>query len=214
MQARRGSPGLTTVVLPRQRPSNGAPLTGHACLDWFLSPWRNRAFLSALVRRDLGARYRGSVLGLTWLVGIPLAMMGTYSVVFGGVMKVRFDAPVEGPGGTILAIWAGTFLWQVLAESTGRAVGVLHDNAPYVKRVPFPLPLLPLMPLGTALVGATVSLGLYCLAYLLIVGTPPVSWLAFPAIALPLVLFAAGLAWTVSSVGAFLRDLKHVVPSA
>ena len=201
-----------TVILPRRRPEAGAALTNRWALDWAVAPWRNRRFLDALVRRDLGARYRGSVLGLTWLVVLPLAMMATYSLVFGGVLRVRFDAPAGGRWGTVLSIWAGTFVWQVLAESVGRSVGILHDNAPYVKRVPFPLFLLPLMPLGTALVGASVSLGLFAAAYLAMAGMPPATWLLLPTVACPAILLAAAACWTLAAMGAFLRDLKHVVP--
>ncbi len=197
------------TVTPRQRPNSGAPLSGRRQVDWFLVAFKNRKLLSAIVQRDLSSRYRGSALGLAWLVGIPLTMMLAYTFVFGGIFKVRFD---QGHVPTSLAIWAGTLTWQILNESISRSVSILHDNAPYVKRVPFPLALLPLMPLGTALIGGGVSLALFAIAYCITTGSPPSSWLYVPCLLSILVLVAAGTCWLAATLGAYMRDFRHVVP--
>lgn len=197
------------VMTPGKRPSRGAPLTGRFYLDWALVIHRNRAFLAALVKRDIAARYRGSALGLAWLVGIPLIMMAAHTFVFGGIFKVNFGT---GPVPTALAIWCGTLSWQILNETVSRSASILHDNAPYVKRIPFPLALLPVMPLGTAAIGALVSLSLFALAYVAIAGCPPLSWLAAPVTLASIGLVAAGTAWLAAGMGAFMRDLKHVIP--
>jgi lipopolysaccharide transport system permease protein len=198
------------IVAPKSRPVAGTQLSGSVWFDWLLVVWRNRAFTAALVRRDVAVRYRGSALGMAWLVGIPLAMMATYLTVFAGMFSVRF-----GDGGlarTAFAIWAGTLGWQILSEAVGRSATILFDNMPYVKRIPFPLAILPVMPLLTACIGGAVSLALFIAAYVAVFREIPVTWLLAPAAFAPLLLIGAGTAWIVAGLGTFVRDLKHVVP--
>ncbi len=207
--AQHGGSEIRTIA-PRARPTAGAVLTGHAAFDWLLVIWRNRAFTAALVRRDVAVRYRGSALGMAWLVGIPLAMMATYLTVFAGMFHVRF-----GEGGvarTAFSIWIGTLFWQILSETAGRATTILFDNTPYVKRIPFPLAILPVMPLLTACIGGAVSLVLYAAAYLAVFREIPPSWLLAPVAFAPLLAIGAGTAWIVAAVGTFVRDLRHLVP--
>lgn len=201
---------LVRVVAPKSRPVAGARLSGSIWLDWCLVIWRNRLFTAALVRRDLAVRYRGSALGMAWLVGIPLAMMTTYLTVFAGIFSVRF-----GDGGlarTAFAIWIGTLGWQILSEAIGRSVTILFDNMPYVKRIPFPLAILPVMPLLTACIGGGLSLSLFAIAYVITFQTIPATWLLAPVVFAPLFLIGIGTTWIVAGLGTFVRDLKHVVP--
>jgi lipopolysaccharide transport system permease protein len=201
----------TVVIVPGKRPPAGAALTGRAAIDWWLVIWRNRSLLSALVRRDINSRYRGSVLGIAWLVGIPLVMMATYTFLFVGVLKVSFDGG-KNPWVGALSIWCGMLFWQSLSESLARSSSVLFDNAPFVKRIPFPIEILPAMPVLTAGVGAGTSVCLFALAHLIVLGLPPATWLLAPLVVGPLALIALGACWALASVGAYLRDLKHVVP--
>lgn len=198
------------IVAPKARPVAGAGLSGSVWLDWFLVVSRNWAFTAALVRRDVAVRYRGSALGIAWLVGIPLAMMATYLAVFAGVFSVRFGG--SGLARTAFAIWIGTLGWQILSESIGRSATILFDNMPYVKRIPFPLAILPIMPLLTACIGGAVSLALFVVAYVTVLGEIPATWLLAPVVFAPLLLIGAGTTWIIAGLGAFVRDFKHVVP--
>jgi len=208
-----GTPSPTVVVVPGKRPTAGAGLTGIAVLDWWLVLWRNRSLAGALVRRDINSRYRGSLLGVAWLVGVPIVMMATYTFLFVGVLKVSFDGSRD-PWVGALSIWCGMLFWQALSESLARASSVLFDNGPFVKRVPFPIAVLPAMPVITAGVGAATSVALFVLTHLVVIGLPPATWLLAPVVVAPLALFALGLSWAMASIGAYLRDLKHVVPLA
>lgn len=200
------------IVAPKARPVAGARLSGSVWFDWALVIWRNRIFTAALVRRDLAVRYRGSALGMVWLVGIPLAMMMTYLTVFAGIFSVRFGS--GGLARTAFAIWIGTLGWQILSESIGRSATILFDNMPYVKRIPFPLAVLPVMPLLTACIGGGLSLALFATAYIAIFQEIPMTWLLAPVAFAPLFLIGVGTTWIVAGLGTFVRDLKHVVPLA
>ena len=176
-----------------------------------LLPWRHRSLLAAMVRRDLSARYRGSVLGLAWFVGMPLASMAAYTLVFVGIMKVRFDVGTGGLPVAALSIWAAVVMWQGFAEIANRSSSLVHDNAPFVKRVPFPLEILAASYVGSSLVGMLFSLALFSGAYLLLVGMPPWTWVLIPAAVAPLLLVATGAGYLLAALGAYVRDVRQIV---
>lgn len=199
------------VLEPGRRAPAGAALTGNLLFDWWLALWRNRIFLAALVRRDISLRYRGSALGFAWLVLVPLASMGAYLMIFGGIFSVRFGGGLKE---TAFSIWLGVLCWQFISESAARSATALYENVPYVKRVPFPLALLPAVNVLTAGAGASVSLALFVIGYLIFVGAPPVSWLAGPIVLAPILFTAIAMAWSLAAIGAFVRDVRQAVPLA
>ncbi|GJD87741.1 hypothetical protein BHAOGJBA_1246 [Methylobacterium hispanicum] len=188
------------------------PGEGHAA-PWalFALPWTHRSLLGAMVRRDLAARYRGSLLGLAWFVGMPLASMAAYTLVFVGILQVRFDVGAGGAPVAALSIWSAVVMWQAFAEIAYRSVSLVHDQASLVKRVPFPIEILIGSYIGSSMAGAAFSLVLFCCAYVLVVGVPPWTWILLPAAVLPLLFIAVGTALILAAVGAYVRDLKQVV---
>ena len=169
-----------------------------------------------LARRDIAARYRGSVAGVGWALLAPLAMVAIYASVFQGVFKARWAGSSEAAGGFDYAarLFVGLTVFSAVAEVATRATRLMQDNANLVKRVVFPLELL-----CVALVmqvAVHTALQMLVVAVLLIAtgAGPQWSWLWLPlawawSIALQLAL-ALGLA----ALGCYLRDLQQVVPLA
>lgn len=171
--------------------------------------------LLQLIRRDVQARYRGSALGLAWSFVIPLLMLGVYTFVFAIVFKARWGSePADTHGGTLdfaLNLYAGLILHGFLAENLSRAPTLITSNVNYVTKVVFPLAILPLMLLGSALFHLAVNLGVLLLAMLCFGPPAHASWLLAPLVILPLAAFALGVNYLLASLGVFLRDIGQLM---
>ena len=172
----------------------------------------NGFILRSLVRNEILARYSKTMLGVIWSLINPLVMILIYSVVFGMIFEVRFGrsaGTTEIPYGIVL--FSGLLLHVFLAETLLRAQGIILDNPNYVKRVIFPLEILPLSILLANVIQAGVAL-LVLMAVILIAGFPiPLTALLLPVVWAPLVLITLGLAMIVASLGVFVRDISQVL---
>jgi lipopolysaccharide transport system permease protein len=172
----------------------------------------NGFILRSLVRNEILARYSKTMLGVIWSLINPLVMILIYSVVFGMIFEVRFGrsaGTTEIPYGIVL--FSGLLLHVFLAETLLRAQGIILDNSNYVKRVIFPLEILPLSILLANVIQAGVAL-LVLMAVILIAGFPiPLTALLLPVVWAPLVLITLGLAMIVASLGVFVRDISQVL---
>jgi lipopolysaccharide transport system permease protein len=171
---------------------------------------RHRGLMRSLVRRELLARYRGSFGDLLWTVINPLLLMLTYYFVFGLVLRSRFagDPSTEG---FVLYFLAGMLPWLAISESLARAPVVLHENRNLIKKLVFPVEVLPLNQTAVGLVTSSVAMVLFLGLLLLLRGKVPLSAGTLPLILLPQLLFTAGLAWALAALGVFLRDLAHLM---
>ena len=173
--------------------------------------WRRLDLISQLVARDLAQRHRGSLLGGLWSFVHPLAMLVIFTFVLTQVFHARWpDAPAAAPVPFFaVMVFCGIVVFTIFSESLTRSCTVIISNANLVKRVVFPLEVLPVV----SVLGALVT-GAYGLAALLAVscavgGPPPLTVLLLPLPLVPLVLWTLGLSWLVSALGVFVRDLSY-----
>lgn len=183
-------------------------LTPAAMLD---SLWRHRYLISSLIKREIIGRYRGSILGLLWSFFNPIFMLAVYTFVFSVVFQARWTTVEESRALFALVLFAGLIIFNLFAECINRAPTLILTNVNYVKKVVFPLEILPWVILGTALFHSLVSFLVWLLFSLFVIGTPPLTMLFFPLILLPLLLLIVGLSWLLASVGVFLRDVSQFV---
>jgi homopolymeric O-antigen transport system permease protein len=177
-----------------------------------LSAWRHRRLIVRLARRDVESRYRGSLLGIAWSVVTPLLLLGIYTFVFSVVLKARWGAGVEGRGQYALVLFSGLLTYGVFSDCVNRAPGLVLQHVAYVKKVVFPLEILPWVSLLGALFNAAVGSVVLLAAYVAVRGAPPASSLVAPLLLIPLCLLSLGVAWLLSAAGVFLRDLGMMVP--
>jgi lipopolysaccharide transport system permease protein len=175
------------------------------------SLWQNRSLIRALVVREVLGRYRGSALGVLWSFFNPVLMLTVYTFVFSVVFKARWSSASESRTEFALALFVGLIAFNLFAECVTRAPGLILENANYVKKVVFPLETLPIVTLGAAVFHALVSLLVWGMFYLVAAGRPHLTVLWVPLVLLPLVLLAAGVSWTLASLGVYLRDVGHVI---
>ncbi len=172
--------------------------------------WRHRYLLASLVRRDLAARYRGSLLGAAWSLLQPLLLLGVYGFVFGVVYAARWGSPHETRAPFALVLFAGLIVFQLVADVLSRAPLTIVSQPSLVTKVVFPLEILPAVPVGAALVQAGVNLGLLLTALAMTAGLPATAlWL--PVVLAPLAVLLLGLSWFLAALGVYVRDIGHLM---
>jgi len=184
--------------------------------EMIASLWRNRALVVLLATRDALGRYRGSALGIIWSFFHPLLMLTVYTFVFSGVFKTRWTgregfAADQSTTGYAVVLFAGLMVFTLLAECLNKAPSLILANTNYVKKVAFPLEILPWVNLGAALFHFAVSLCVWLLFYGIFFGVPPVTAILLPVVLFPLILTTMGLSWLLASFGVYLRDVGQIV---
>jgi lipopolysaccharide transport system permease protein len=177
----------------------------------FASLWRNRELILQMTRREVVGRYRGSLMGMAWSFFNPLLMLTVYTFVFSVVFKARWG--VGGGDDKIdfaMMVFVGMILHGVFAECVNRAPGLILGNVNYVKKVVFPLEILPWVALGSALFHMCISLVVLLLAQLVMKFYLPWTMLLFPIVLLPLALGTMGFAWMLASLGVYVRDIGQM----
>lgn len=175
------------------------------------SLWSNRSLISALTKREVIARYRGSIMGLTWSFFNPLLMLSIYTFVFSVVFKARWGVEVANSKANFaLVLFVGLIIHGLFAECIERAPGLILSNVNYVKKVIFPLEIIPWVAFGSALFHAFVSLMVLMLAQLILNHQIPWTVIFFPIVLLPLSLAAMGAAWFLSALGVYVRDIEQI----
>ncbi len=173
--------------------------------------WKHRGLILRLGRREVESLYRGTWLGLCWLVIQPLLLLGVYTFVFTVVLQPRGISATAGPATPALTIFTGLILFNVFADALNRAPRLLHSNRLYVSQVIFPIEILPVVSLATALFQGMLSFILLLGAFLIFDGLPPLAVTSLPLVLLPLLLLTLGFSWFLASLGVFVRDVAPVV---
>jgi lipopolysaccharide transport system permease protein len=170
----------------------------------------HRSLVWQFTLRNVELRHKGSHLGLVWSFLSPLLLLALYVFVFGFIFDGSFDRPGETRIEYALGIFLGLSLFHFLGETIGQSPSLITANPNFVKKVVFPLHVLPAAAVGASVIHLAISLVLILLG-ITFAGpglTAGVLWL--PVILLPLFLLALGLAWFISALGVFLRDIAQI----
>lgn len=174
------------------------------------SIWGNRQLILQMTRRDAVGRYRGSALGLAWSFFNPVLMLVVYTFVFSVVFKARWAAGGEETKTQFaIILFSGLIVHSLFGEVVNRAPGVVLGNVNYVKKVVFPLEILAVVAVGSALFHAMISVLVLIMAYVAFNGLPPWTIVFTPIVLLPVVILSLGLAWTLAALGVFVRDISQ-----
>ncbi len=177
----------------------------------YFLPLQHRTLIWQFARRDVLARYRGSVLGLGWTFLTPLLMLAVYTFVFRAVFNARWTTTGTGDFEFALQVYAGLIVFSLFAEVMNRAPRLILEQPNLVTRVVFPLEILPWVAVLAGLFHLVLNL-----AALLVVAAVARNGLAPSVLALPLVLapilpLLLGLGWFLASLGVYVRDMGQVV---
>ncbi|MDC0986224.1 ABC transporter permease [Alphaproteobacteria bacterium] len=176
------------------------------------SLWYNRQLIMKMTQREVAGRYKGSVMGLAWSFFNPVFMLAVYTFVFSVVFKARWGVGgEESKTQFAVVLFVGMIVHGLFAEVLNRAPGLIFSNINYVKKVVFPLEILPVVSMGAALFHSLVSLSVLLIAFVLFNGYLHWTVLLVPLVVLPLVIVTLGLAWMLASLGVFLRDVGQTI---
>lgn len=177
------------------------------------SLWRNRQLILQMTQREVVGRYKGSAMGMAWSFFNPVFMLVVYTFVFSEIFKSRWGGVGGDDSKTQFAVvlFVGMIVLSLFSEVLNRAPGLILANVNYVKKVVFPIEILPVIAMGAALFHTLISLGVLLAAFLLFNGY--LHWTAVftPLVLLPLVILTIGLAWMLASLGVFLRDVGQTI---
>jgi len=175
--------------------------------------WVHRSLLWQFTLRNVEMRHKGSHLGLLWSILGPLLMLALYVLVFGFIFSGRFKAATDAESRIeyALVVFLGLAIFHFVAEVITLSPTLITTNPNFVKKVVFPLGILPVAGVGTALIHFFITLGLVFIGAL--IAQAPIAYATLvwlPVILLPLILFAIGLALGLSALGVFWRDVVQV----
>lgn len=170
----------------------------------------NRGLIRMLISQEVLGLYRGSMLGTLWPVVHPILMLAVYTFIFSVVFQVRWSAAESSRGEFALILYAGLIVFNLFAECLVRSPDIVLEHTEFVKKMVFPLEILPAVVLGSALFHAGVSFLVWLCFYYLVLGLPGATIFLFPIVLLPLCFLSLGLSWLLSSVGVYLRDIGQV----
>ena len=177
------------------------------------SLWRNRQLIVQMTKREVVGRYKGSAMGMAWSFFNPVFMLVVYTFVFSEIFKSRWGGAGGDESKTQFAVvlFVGMIVLNLFSEVLNRAPGLILANVNYVRKVVFPIEILPVVAMGAALFHTLVSLGVLLAAFLLFNGY--LQWTAVftPLVLFPLVILTIGLAWMLASLGVFLRDVGQTI---
>ena len=173
---------------------------------------RHRNLTRELVRNEVLGRYRGATFGMLWSLLSPFLMLLVYTIAFGSILKGRWPQTGDTHAEFGLVIFVGIFVHGFFGECFTRAPRLMLENANYVKRVVFPLDILPWTMVLAALFHLGMNVLVFCLLSLFVYQQLSPLVVLLPMVLLPLVLFTVAVSWVVSSLGAYLRDIAQVAP--
>ena len=150
-------------------------------------------------------------MGLLWSFFNPVLMLAVYTFVFSIVFKARWAGGSDSKTEFALVLFAGLMVFNLFSECVNRAPGLVLGNVNYVKKVVFPLEILPVVALGSAGFHLLISLFVWLIFYLIFFGVPQATIVLLPVILLPLVLMTLGLSWLLASLGVYLRDVSQII---
>jgi lipopolysaccharide transport system permease protein len=198
--------------------SSPAPINPHATQPISLvalakSLIRNRQLIMQMTKREVVGRYKGSVMGLAWSFFNPVFMLVVYTFVFSEIFKSRWGGAGGDDSKTQFAIllFVGMIVLSLFSEVLNRAPSLILNNVNYVKKVVFPIEILPVVAMGAALFHCLISLVVLLTAFALFNGYLQATAIFIPLVLLPLIIVTLGIAWMLAALGVFLRDVGQTI---
>ena len=183
-------------------------------LESFLTLWSMRTLTMTMVKRDFVGRYKGSFLGAIWPLLNPLGHMLLYTFLFGIILQVRFGGGTTGTSNFALYMMAGFLPYIAMSEAISNATTKILEEPNLVKRVVFPLQILPFVVALSSFMSGAISLAIVVAFAAVQLHTVHSTVLLLPLVIIPHFLFTVGFCWFISALGVFVRDCRHFMALA
>lgn len=177
--------------------------------------WHQRHLIIRLTYRDVVSRYRGSLLGLAWSLINPILMLLVYTYVFSEVFQAKWGSDIlESKSRFAVTVFVGMIILGFFSEVVNRAPNLILQNISYVKNMVFPIEVLPVVTMASALFNSFTCLLVLLASMLFFFDGLHWTVLFAPLIFLPLFVLLLGISLILTSLGVFLRDIGQVVTLA
>ena len=173
------------------------------------SLWRHRSLVLELTKREFSGRYRGSFGGVVWSFVQPLFLLTVYTIAFGLILKARWGFS-GSTADYALMLFAGLIVFNAFSEVLSKSPTLVTTNPNFVKKVVFPLELLPVITVATSLIHALIGIAVWLVGYIILFGTPKATALLFPLILVCFIPVLLGLGWLLSALGVIVRDISQL----
>jgi homopolymeric O-antigen transport system permease protein len=175
----------------------------------FRTLWRHRSLVFELAKREFSGRYNGSFGGIAWSFAQPLFLLAVYTVAFGVILQMRWGFS-GGTADYALMLFAGLIVFNAVSECLARAPLLITANPNFVKKVVFPLEVLPWVMALTALAHALIGIGVWLVGYVILFGVPKLSALLVPVVLLCFFPLLLGIGWLLAALGVIVRDIGQL----
>ncbi len=173
--------------------------------------YKNNYLFRQLVKQDIKQRYQGSVLGMLWSFIVPILMLVIYTFVFSEVFQAKWDIATDDKYQFALVLFCGLSAFNMFGEVMNRSTALIASNANYVKKVIFPLEMLPMVTTFSALFNCIVSFLILIVAKLVIYhNVSPTLYQFFLAI-IPLIIMSTGIGLLISALAVYLKDIANFI---
>tara|TARA_B100001093_G_scaffold519045_1_gene606170 strand:- start:1325 stop:2110 length:786 start_codon:yes stop_codon:yes gene_type:complete len=172
---------------------------------------KNRDLISILLTREVAYKFKGSFLGVLWMVLTPIILIVIFTFIFGEVFEIKWMDIPESKEYFALILFSGLMVFNFFAESITKAPLLFISNSNYIKKILFPLEILPIVSVLSSSVQLIISFIVWIIFYLMIVGIPSINVLLLPIITLPFVFILFGLTFLFSTIGVFIRDTNNII---
>ncbi len=174
--------------------------------------WLHRELIGIFTRREIQGRYKGTSLGLLWSMANPLMLLLIYTFVFGVVFNMRWkESGTDRLSEFSITLFCGLIVFNLFSECISIAPGLITRNPNYVRKVVFPLEILPVSVLGSALFHGAMSLVLLVVANGLVNREFHLTVLLAPFVVLPVILLTLGASWFLAGIGVVFRDIQQIL---
>ena len=181
-------------------------------IRFFYSPFVHYTLLNQLCRREISKRYRGSFMGVAWAFFMPLLMLSVYSLVFVGIFESRWPGLEQTSKlAYSFQLFCGLMVFNFFSDVIGRAPGLIVDQPNLVKKVVFPLEILPFVSIGSAIFHFIISLFILIVCCFFLFDVVSSRVFLTPFILAPLIFLLLGLSWIISALGVYLRDVSIII---
>jgi len=171
--------------------------------------WNYRGFITGSVKREFQLKYRNSMLGATWTVLNPLAMIIIYTVIFSQIMRAKLPG-IDSTFAYGIYLCSGVLTWGFFAEITGRSKTVFMENANLLKKINFPRLCLPVTVVASAGLNFVIIFSLFTVFLLISGNFPGLPYLALLPVLLLQIAFAIGLGMVLGVLNVFFRDVGQL----
>lgn len=181
-------------------------------MKYFSRLIHNRRLIWQMILQDISSRYKGTFFGLMWAIITPIFMLAIYSFVFTKIFNGRWDLPdTSSTYDFAIILFLGLIMYNLLAEVITLSPRLILNNKNFVKKVVFPLEILPAIAIGTALFHALLSVIILLVFQLVVRHYIPFTFWFFPLMIVPFVFLTMGISLVISALGVFIRDLNQII---